>query len=119
MRSNIFRNPDQIRYSAQLAYREGKSRRARHLNKIADRIEAVDRYPSHAASTASRIAALGVEGARVITRNQPSFERAVTTGGTVAACLTLSAVSALGLLWFAAPDTAVAYDGPYIVTADR
>jgi hypothetical protein len=77
--SNIFRDPDQIRYSAQLAWREGKSRRARHLNKLADRIEAVDRYPSHAAPTASRIARLGAAGAMFLAASHGASAATITS----------------------------------------
>jgi hypothetical protein len=76
---NIFRNPDQIRYSAQLAWREGKSRRALRLNALADRIEAVDRYPSHAAPHASRIAALGAAGAMLLAASHGTSAATITS----------------------------------------
>jgi hypothetical protein len=119
----MFKTPtsDQLRYDGQLAYRDGRIMRARKLNAMADNL---DRYPAAAAADLARIAALGAEGALVITRRQPSFcEAAVDTGGTVAACLTLASAVALCwiVLWFAASaDTASAFDGsPYAVTADR
>ena len=118
----MFRTPtvDQLRYDAQLAYREGQTEQARRLNSIADN---VDRYPAAAAADLARISALGAEGALVITRRQPSFERAITTSADAAALMTLVAVI-LGacLLWFSASsDAAIAYDGsPYtVVTVAR
>ena len=66
MRSNIFRNPDQIRYAAQLAYRERQPKRARKLNALADHIEAVDRYPGQAEPYTKRIAAFGIVGALML-----------------------------------------------------
>ena len=55
-------------------------------------------------------------------RRTRRFERAVTIGGSVSACLTLVAVALAGLLWLGASiDPGAAYDGaPYaIVTVDR
>jgi hypothetical protein len=121
----MFRTPtaDQLRYDAQLAYRDGRTMRARKLNSMADSLEAIDRYPAAAAADLARLSTLGAEGALVITRNQPSFDRAITTGADAAAVLTLVAVVlGAGLLWLAAStDTASAFDGsPYaIVTTDR
>jgi hypothetical protein len=117
----MFKTPtsDQLRYNAQLAYRDGRTMRARKLNSMADNI---DRYPLAAAADLARIAALGADGALVITRNQPSFERAITTGADAAAVMTLvSVVLGAGLLWFSmSADTASAFDGsPYTVTPER
>lgn len=115
----VSRQAEALRYDAQLAYREGKTEQARRLNGIADNI---DRYPRHAGADLARISALGAEGALVITRRQPSFERGVTTGADVAAVMTLvSVVLGAGLLWFSmSADTANAFDGaPYTVTLDK
>jgi hypothetical protein len=106
---------DQLRYDAQLAYREGQTEQARRLNSIADN---VDRYPAAAAADLARISSLGAEGALVITRRQPSLERVVTTSGTVAACLTLAAVGLCGLLWLVA-DRDIGPFEPYTVTLDK
>ena len=118
----MFRTPTayQLRYDAQLAYLDGRTKRARQLNAMADNL---DRYPAAAAADLARLSTLGAEGALVITRNQPSFcESAITTGADAAAVMTLvSVVLGAGLLWFAAStDTASAFDGsPYTVTLDR
>jgi hypothetical protein len=59
---------------------------------------------------------------RASARRRPSFERVVTIGGSVSACLTLVAVALAGLLWLGTSiDPGGAYDGaPYaIVTTDR
>jgi hypothetical protein len=105
---------DQLRYDAQLAYRTGRTKRARQLNAMAD---SLDRYPAAAAADLARISALGAEGALVITRRQPSFERAITTGGTVAAVLTLAVVGLCGLLWLVA-DRDIGPFAPYVVSLD-
>jgi hypothetical protein len=100
---NIFRDPDQIRYSAQLAWREGKSRRARHLNKLADRIEAVDRYPSHAAPTASRIARLGAAGAMFLAASHGASAATITSATLAGESPALTmAMLGFGALAFAA-----------------
>jgi hypothetical protein len=115
---NVSRQAAALRYDAQLAYRDGRTMRARKLNAMADSLEAVDRYPASAAADLARISALGTEGALVITRRQPSFERAITTGADAAAVMTLvSIILSAGLLWFyMSADTASAYA---VITADN